>query len=212
MEADAQELLDPNSNVVLQNGNKKPYGFGLAHCSLPNELGQPALEIAERLLIGAEKFSCTSGMPFIDESSVIYFGGAGRLRDGVYLHFLGHSVHVSLVATFLAFLIIILLFAGNACKFQRNDCATNYSRRVQEAAIKRQTEVERCCWERHDLESYSRLLDVLLLSRRQHLSAQKFSPPTTILVANCRTCKWRRCQVKTRLKTSAGSRKRLKFS
>ena len=106
VEADDQELLDPNSNVVLQNGNKKPYGFGLAHCSLPNELGQPALEIAERLLIGAEKFSCTSGMPFIDESSVIYFGGAGRLRDGVYLYFLGHSAHVSSIARILTFFFI----------------------------------------------------------------------------------------------------------
>ena len=135
VEADAQELLDPNSNVVLQNGNKKPYGFGLAHCSLPNELGQPALEIAERLLIGAEKFSCTSGMPFIDESSVIYFGGAGRLRDGVYLYFLGHSAHVSSIARILTFFFINLMFAGNACNFQRNDFVSNYSRRVQEAAI-----------------------------------------------------------------------------
>ena len=189
MEADAQELLDPNSNVVLQNGNKKPYGFGLAHCSLPNELGQPALEIAERLLIGAEKFSCTSGMPFIDESSVIYFGGAGRLRDGVYLYFLGHSAHVSSIARILTFFFINLMFAGNACNFQRNDCVSNYSRRVQEAAIKRQTEGELGRWERHDLESYSRLLDVILLSRRQHLSAQKFRPPTTIIVANCHTIK-----------------------
>ena len=185
VEAEAQELLDPNSNVVLQNGNKKPYGFGLAHCSLPNELGQPALEIAERLLIGADNFSCTSGMPFNDESSVIYFGGAGRLRDGVYLYFLGHSAQVSSIAKILTFLIITLLFAGNACKFQGNDCVSNYPRRVQEAAIKRQTEVERCRWEKPDLESYPRVLDVILLSRPQHLSAQKFRPTATIIVANC---------------------------
>ena len=95
VDADSEELVDPNQNIVLQNGNKKPYGFGLAHCCLPNELGQPTLEIAETLHVGNNNFSCTSGMPFIDEHSSMYFGGAGRLRDGVFLYFLGHSARVS---------------------------------------------------------------------------------------------------------------------
>ena len=96
VEADLEELWDPNQNVVLQNGNKKPYGFGLAHCCLPNELGQPTLEIAETIHVGNDNFSCTSGMPFIDEHSSMYFGGAGRSSDGVFLYFLGHSARVSL--------------------------------------------------------------------------------------------------------------------
>jgi len=96
VEAELEELWDPNQNVVLQNGNKKPYGFGLAHCCLPNELGQPTLEIAETINVGNDTFSCTSGMPFIDEHSSMYFGGAGRTSDGVFLYFLGHSARVSL--------------------------------------------------------------------------------------------------------------------
>ena len=46
--------------------------------------------------VGNDNFSCTSGMPFIDEHSSMYFGGAGRLSDGVFLYFLGHSARVSL--------------------------------------------------------------------------------------------------------------------